>query len=83
MPEHFIRSFAKRLDNDNELKVKVAEKGEVLKGQTVYLMPGDTNTKVVRDINSDELTFAFTSKKFPEFNNPSVDCLFDSLNEAT
>jgi len=83
MPERFIESFAKRLNAEVDFTVKVAEKGEVVRVGTIYLMPGHTNTKIIRDINSGELTFAFTTKKYVEFNHPSVDCLFESLERAT
>jgi two-component system, chemotaxis family, protein-glutamate methylesterase/glutaminase len=82
MPERFLESFAKRLDALTPLKVKLAEKGEILAGGTVYITPGHSNTKIGRDAFSGNITFAFTKREFREFNFPSVDCLFLSVAET-
>lgn len=79
MPERFLESFAKRLDLLTPLKVKLAEKGELLSGGTVYIVPGHSNTKVGRDAFSGKITFSSTKREFREFNFPSVDCLFLSV----
>ena len=49
MPEHFLLAFAQRLNKISPLRVKVAERGEVLQGGTVYIAPGHTNTYVVQE----------------------------------
>ncbi|QHT67723.1 chemotaxis-specific protein-glutamate methyltransferase CheB [Rhodocytophaga rosea] len=82
MPERFLESFAKRLDILTPLKVKLAEKGELLTGGTVYIVPGNSNTKVGRDAFTGKITFSFTKREFREFNYPSVDCLFLSIAET-
>ena len=41
MPAGFTDSLAKRLNDINEMTVKVAENNEIIKPSTVYLAPGD------------------------------------------
>jgi two-component system, chemotaxis family, protein-glutamate methylesterase/glutaminase len=78
MPAEFVESFAKRLDKLVPLKVKVAEEGEVVAGGVVYIAPGTTNTLLRREVNGGKVRLRFTEKRFDEYNNPSVDCLFTS-----
>ncbi|MGB3851280.1 MAG: chemotaxis-specific protein-glutamate methyltransferase CheB [Tunicatimonas sp.] len=79
MPEHFIPAFAHRLNERYPFRVKLAERGERLQQSTVYIMPGHTNTTVVRKADAEYPVFRFTSKKFAAFNQPSIDGLFSSL----
>nr|WKN39253.1 chemotaxis-specific protein-glutamate methyltransferase CheB [Tunicatimonas sp. TK19036] len=81
MPEHFLISFAKRLDKITPLKVKIAERNEVLCGGTVYIMPGNTNTHVIREPLNQNPVFRFTKRQYKEFNHPSVDGLLLSVAE--
>ena len=46
LPE-FVSSFAERLDSILNLKVKVAENGEMVKGGIVYIAPGGYHMKVI------------------------------------
>lgn len=82
MPERFLESFAKRLDTLTPLHVKLAEKGEVLTGGTVYIAPGHSNTRVEKDVFSGKAGISFTRKEYKEFNFPSVDCLLLSVAET-
>lgn len=82
MPEQFLRSFAKRLDRTIPLKVKLAERGEVLTGGVIYVLPGHKNSHVIRDINTNQSIFNFTRQEYKEFNFPSIDGLFMSMAEA-
>jgi two-component system chemotaxis response regulator CheB len=81
MPENFVRNFALRLDNISPLRVKVAEEGEQLRGGYVYLAAGKKNTYIKRDIATQRISFSLTNRKYEEFNEPSIDCLFDSVAE--
>ena len=81
MPAEFVNSFASRLNGLTPLDVKVAEEGEILRGNTVYIMPGYTNTFVKRR-GEQKVVFEFTDKSYPEFNHPSVDCLMTSAAEV-
>ena len=82
MPEYFLRAFARRLDKISPLRVKITERGEPLRGGTVYIAPGHTNTHVVREGTAAAPTVRFTRRRYPAFNDPSVDGLFTSLAEA-
>jgi two-component system chemotaxis response regulator CheB len=82
MPHRFLETFAERLSNYQHLPVKVARNGEVLQGGTIYLASGEQNTRVEIGMLTGTPTIAFTSKRYPEFNNPSVNCLFESVAEA-
>lgn len=82
MPEHFLLSFAKRLDKISPLQVKVAERGESLTGGKVYILPGHSNTHIVQELATQRPVFGFTRRKYKEFNNPSIDGLFVSIAEV-
>ncbi len=82
MPEQFLPAFANRLNGAGPLRVKLAERNEVLRGGTVYILPGHTNTKIRRDERTQQPVFQFTNRQFKEFNHPSVDCLFSSLAQV-
>lgn len=81
MPEHFITTFAERLNSKNLLRVKIAEDGEILNGRTMYLAPGTSNLRVVRE-HDNRYMFRYTDRVFTEFNSPSVDCLLESVADA-
>lgn len=82
MPEYFLQAFAQRLDKVSPLRVKMAERGEVLRGETVYILPGDTNTHLTQSATTGQPTFKFTRRTYSAFNNPSIDGLFVSLAEV-
>lgn len=78
MPPEFIYSFAERLDKIIPIKVKVAEQNETLKEGIIYIVPGNTNTRLVQNKN-EKPKFEFTSTQYEEYNHPSIDCLFESV----
>lgn len=80
MPPEFVHSFAIRLNNIVPLQVKVATEGEIIRANTVYLMPGNANVRVKRTASN--VKFQFTDAVYKEYNNPSVDCLFESVEVA-
>ena len=82
MPARFIESFATRLNENNTIRVKLASKGETLQGGVVYIAPGDANMRVDRNVATGAPIITFTQKKYREFNNPSIDCLFESVAET-
>ncbi|MEQ9440832.1 MAG: chemotaxis-specific protein-glutamate methyltransferase CheB [Cyclobacteriaceae bacterium] len=82
MPEQFLISFAKRLNRIIPLQVKIAERSEVLCGGIVYIVPGHTNTHIIREVTTQKPMFRFTPRKYKEFNAPSIDGLFMSLAEV-
>jgi two-component system chemotaxis response regulator CheB len=82
MPDSFINSFAKRLDDLTELKVKVAQSGEEIRAGHIYLAPGHANMRLRKNPHTGGVIVHFTDKVFPEFNNPSIDCLLESAAEV-
>ncbi|MDN4165912.1 chemotaxis-specific protein-glutamate methyltransferase CheB [Cytophagales bacterium LB-30] len=82
MPEGFLESFAKRLDALSPLKVKLAYKGETPEAGTIYLAPGMANTQLVRNPLNGQITFEYVYREYKEFNNPSIDCLFESVAQV-
>ena len=82
MPEYFLQSFATRLNKISPLRVKMAERNEALRGGTVYIVPGHTNTTITQDVATQQPIFRFTRRRYQEFNNPSIDALFTSLAEV-
>lgn len=79
MPARFLETFSKRLDEVTPLQVKLASRGEALKGGKVYLAPGDTNTGIGLNMITGSPMVTFTKKRYPFYNDPSVDCLFESV----
>lgn len=82
MPKYFLQAFAQRLDKISPLRIKIAERGEVLQGEMVYILPGDTNTHIIRQTISQQPAFQFTHRQYSAFNNPSIDGLFTSLADV-
>lgn len=82
MPEHFLHSFAKRLDKISPLQVKIAERGEYLIGGKIYILPGHSNTRIVQELATQRPVFQFTRRRYKEFNDPSIDGLFISIAEV-
>jgi two-component system chemotaxis response regulator CheB len=62
--------------------VKLASKGEPLTGGVVYVVPGETNTRIERNIATGAPIITFTQRTYKEFNHPSIDCLFESVAET-
>ncbi len=79
MPERFLESFALRLNNSTPLPVKLARKGDILRGGTIYMAPGHSNMKINKHPISGDPFVTFSKRTFKEFNYPSVDCLFESV----
>lgn len=79
MPENFVLNFAQRLNSVSPLTVKVPEESEMPIGGTVYLAAGKKNTYLKRDIATGEISFSLTRRRYNEFNDPSIDCLFESV----
>jgi two-component system chemotaxis response regulator CheB len=81
MPADFIFSFAERLDKLLKMPVKVTSDGMRIEPGNIYILAGDTNTKIVRKSKYD-IVFQFTSSQYKEYNNPSIDCMMESVAEV-
>ncbi|QSE97579.1 chemotaxis-specific protein-glutamate methyltransferase CheB [Fulvivirga lutea] len=82
MPERFIESFAVRINGYTPLNVSIPRKGQPLEPGHIYIAPGTKNIMINRSPISNTPLFSFTSRHYKEFNNPSVDCLFESVSET-
>lgn len=79
MPSRFLETFATRLNEHSPLPVRLAKKGESLKPGIVYIASGEANTCIQPNPLHGLPSFTFSDKTFQEFNNPSIDCLFESI----
>jgi two-component system chemotaxis response regulator CheB len=79
MPARFLESFASRLNEHSPIPVQLANMGDVVRPGHIYIAPGDVNTYIETNFKTNEKFFTQTTKKYPEFNNPSVDCMFESI----
>jgi len=78
MPDRFLVSYAARLDKLIPLSVEMARKDKPLQPGVIYIAAGDGNMAV--KINEEgKPAFTYDSRMFKEFNNPSVDCMFESV----
>lgn len=82
MPHRFIETFTERLKGQIHLPIKIARKGETLKGGMIYVAPGESNLRIEKNVITGKPMFTFTEKKYAEFNYPSIDCLFESVAET-
>ena len=78
MPHRFLISYADRLKTILPLPVKVPKRNEVLKPGTIYIAAGDGNMKVRPD-GDGMPAFSYSKGIYKEFNDPSVDCMFESI----
>lgn len=82
MPARFLETFAHRLNEHSSFNIKLARKGDTLKAGTIYIAPGEQNMKIETNPVTGEPVVGFTTKKYEEFNYPSVNCLFESVAEV-
>jgi two-component system, chemotaxis family, protein-glutamate methylesterase/glutaminase len=78
MPDTFIESFASRLDETSSLRVSVLQDGGEMLPNCIYFAPGTSNIRVVRN-ELQKPVVTFVNDTYKEFNNPSIDCLFESI----
>lgn len=82
MPHNFMSSYANRLQQYTQLKVRIPTNGEAVLPGTIYLVPGNTNTKIIRGLADQQPIFRYTTKQYTEFNHPSINCLFTSISNV-
>lgn len=82
MPHRFLETFVQRLNHQVPLPVHLARKGETLKGGIIYIAPGEGNLKIDRNLATGAPMFNLTDRKYPEYNFPSVNCLFESVADT-
>lgn len=81
MPESFVPAFAARLNDMIPLEVRMAKKDDELLPGTVLLAPGSRNMVVKQNANG-KVVIDFTSKRYKDYNFPSVTGLMESVAEV-
>lgn len=78
MPHRFLISYAERLASILPLPVKLARRNDELRPGIIYIAPGDGNMAVKLN-EFGRPAFTYIKRKYKEFNDPSVDCMFESV----
>lgn len=81
LPASFTSYFAQQLARMTTLRVKVAEQGEMLAPDIVYVAPGDANLQVRRGLYG-RVMVMLNPERTPAGNLPGVDPMFSSMAEA-
>ncbi len=77
MPEHFTKSFAKRLDTFCKISVKEAENNERILPGHAYIAPGNYHL-LIRRSGADYMT-KLNQEELVNRHRPSVDVMFSSV----
>jgi two-component system, chemotaxis family, protein-glutamate methylesterase/glutaminase len=77
LPEAFMSFFARQLDGLTHRTVKVAEPGEPVKNNYIYIAPGDAHLVCRRERNG--VVLEHLTHYAPSRYCPSVDAMFESL----
>ena len=78
MPAGFTKSLAERLDKIGNVRVKEAEKGELIREGTVYVAPGNYHMTVINS-KTKKLSIEINQEIERLGHRPSVNILFDSV----
>ncbi len=81
LPASFTVYFAQQLSRMTNLRVKVAETGDLLMADTVYVAPGDANLQLRRGLHG-RVTITLNPERTPAGNLPGVDPMFASMAEV-
>ncbi len=77
MPEKFTASFAKRLNDTCQLRVKEAEHNELIENNTVYIAPGNYHMSLWE--NAGRKRIKISQGELVNRHRPSVNVLMDSV----
>lgn len=81
LPASFTVYFAQQLGRMTPLRVKVAEHGELLAPDIVYVAPGDANLQLRRGLH-DRVNVVLNPERTATGNLPGVDPMFSSMAKA-
>lgn len=79
MPVFFLQSFASRLHYEMPMRVRIAQENEILTAKTAYLADGYKNIFLTN--KNQKIIIGYSDEKFKKHNNPSIDCLMNSVAE--
>jgi len=77
MPKAFTGPFAERLTAISHIKVVETSGGEIIKGGTAYLSPGDKHL-TLKKIGAGEVTISLSDEPTDLINRPSVSVMMES-----
>lgn len=80
LPVSFTVYFAQQLARMTSLTVKVAETGDVLTPDTVFVAPGDANLQLRRGLRG-RVSIMLNPDRTPSGNLPGVDPMFSAMAE--
>lgn len=81
LPLSFTVYFAQQLSRMTSLRVKVAETGDLLAPDTIYVAPGDANLQLRKGLHG-RVTIQLNAERTPTGNLPGVDPMFASMAEV-
>ncbi len=81
LPPSFIPYFASQLTRMTPLPVKVAEQGEILKANHIYIAPGDANLGC-RRLRAGQVSVSLMTERAPLDSLPAVDPMFSSIAQC-
>ncbi|MCI4588548.1 response regulator [Sphingobium sp. BYY-5] len=81
LPLSFTVYFAQQLSRMTSLRVKVAETGDLLAPDTVYVAPGDANLRLRKSLHG-RVTVQLDPARTPAGNLPGVDPMFASMADV-
>jgi two-component system chemotaxis response regulator CheB len=81
LPASFTVYFAQQLARMTSLKVQVAQTGDTLMPDTVYVAPGDANLILRRGLHG-RVTIILNPERTPAGNLPGVDPMFASMADV-
>ncbi|HKY80100.1 MAG TPA: chemotaxis protein CheB [Sphingobium sp.] len=81
LPVSFTSYFVQQLSRMTILRVKVAEQGEMLAPDIIYVAPGDANLQVRRGLEG-RVTVVLNPDRTPAGNLPGVDPMFSTMAQA-
>jgi two-component system chemotaxis response regulator CheB len=81
LPASFTVYFAQQLARMTSLRVKVAETGDLLQPDTVYVAPGDANIQLRRSLHGRTMVL-LTPERTASGNLPGVDPMFASMADV-
>lgn len=81
LPASFTVYFAQQLARMTDLRVTVAEQGDRLMPDTVYVAPGDANLRCRKGLQG-RVTVQLDPERTPSGNLPGVDPMFASMADA-
>lgn len=81
LPASFTVYFAQQLARMTSLRVKVAETGDLLVPDTVYVAPGDANLQIRRGLHG-RVNVILNPERTPAGNLPGVDPMFTAMADV-